>query len=125
MCAYTELVMTRVTSALVLGLLLAAVGVRLGCAWSCQPSAVTAAAGHCHETSTAAVEFSASAACNDVESGSPVLVAASRPDAATMATSDRVTSFSLAAEDGVRSRATAARQRHISSPPAFVIPLRQ
>jgi hypothetical protein len=116
--------MTRVTSALVLAVLLGTLGVRLGCAWSCQPSSVTAA-GHCHETSAAAFEFSGSAACNDVRSGSPLLVAAFRPDAATFATVDRVTSFSLAADDGVRLRPGAARQSHAASPPAFVIPLRQ
>ena len=117
--------MTRVTSALVLVALLGILGVRLGCAWSCQPSSVTAAAGHCHETATAALEFSASAACNDVRSDGPLLVAASRPDAAMFATASRVTSFSLTADSGVRSRPAAARLNHASSPPAFVIPLRQ
>jgi hypothetical protein len=117
--------MTRVTSALVLGVLLGIAGVRLGCAWSCQPSSVTAAAGHCHETSDAAFQFSASAACNDARSGSPLLVAASRSDGATLATEDRVTSFSLAVDNGVRRRPAPARQSHATSPPAFAIPLRQ
>ena len=115
--------MTRVTSALVLAVLLGIVGVRLGCAWSCQPSA--AAATHCHETSVAAVEFSGSAACNDVRSGSPLLAALVRPDAATFATVDRVTLFSLTAHDGERLTPAAARLSHASSPPAFAIPLRQ
>jgi hypothetical protein len=117
--------MTRVTSALVLAVLLGTAGVRLGCAWSCQPSPVTAAATHCHETSTAALEFSASGTCNDTRSGGPLLVTAVRPDAATFASVDRLTLFSPATDDGVRSRPAPARLSHAASPPAFAIPLRQ
>jgi hypothetical protein len=116
--------MTRVTSALVLAVLLGTVGVRFGCAWSCQPSPNTAAAAPCHETSVAAFEFSASAACNDVRSGS-ALLAAVRPDAATFAHIDRVTPHSLATESGAQSYPAVARLSHDSSPPAFAIPLRQ
>ena len=115
--------MTRVTSALVLALLLGTVGLRLGCAWSCQPSPVTAT--HCHETSGAALQFSASAACNDVRSGSPILVTAVRTNAATFASVDRLTPFSLALGDSVRLRPGAAPPTHAASPPAFAIPLRQ
>jgi len=114
-----------VTSAFVLAVLLGTVGVRLGCAWSCQPSPVTAAATHCHETSMAAQEFSAPATCNDVRSGGPLLVTAIRPDAAMFAPVDRLTSFSPATDDSVRSRPATARPGHAASPPAFAIPLRQ
>jgi len=117
--------MTRVTSALVLAMLLGTVGLRLGCAWSCQPSPVTAAAAHCHETSGAALQFSAGAGCNDIRSGSPILVTAVRTDAATFASVDRLTPFSLAPGDSVRSRPAAAGPSHAASPPAFAVPLRQ
>jgi hypothetical protein len=115
--------MSRVTSALVVAVLLGTAGVRLGCAWSCEP--VTAATTHCHETSTAVLEFSAPATCNDVRSGEPLLVTVVRPDAATFASVDRLTSFSPATDDGVRSRPVASRPGHTPSPPAFAIPLRQ
>ena len=117
--------MTRVTSTLVLAVLLGTVGVRVGCAWSCQPSPVNAAAGHCHETPVAAFEFSAAAGCNDVRSGAPFLVATVRPDAASLASVDRLASFSLAADDVARSRPAAARPIHAAPPPAFAIPLRE
>lgn len=117
--------MTRVTSTLVLAVLLGTAGVRLGCAWSCQPSTLGAAADHCHETSVAAVEFSAPAGCNDVRSGSPLFAAVVRPDAVTFVTVGRTMSFSLGADGGVRSRPAATRLSHASSPPAFAIPIRQ
>jgi hypothetical protein len=117
--------MTRVTSALVLAVLLGTVGVRLGCAWSCQPSPDTAAAAHCHETSVAAFEFSASATCNDVRSGSLLLAAVVRPDAAAFATVDRAMSLPRAVDDGARSRPAPAHVSAASSPPAFATPLRQ
>lgn len=116
--------MMRVTSALVLTVLLGILGVRLGCAWSCQPSPVTAAT-HCHETSTATLEFSSPAACNDVRSGSPLLVTAVRTDTATFASVDGLTAFSLATDDGQLSGPAATRTIHAASPPAFAIPLRQ
>lgn len=116
--------MTRVTSALVLAVLLGTVGVRLGCAWSCQPSPV-AAAEHCHQTSVAAVEFSAPVACNDIRSGGPLLGAVVRPDATTFVPVDRVTSLSFAPDAIVRSRPAEARSGLASSPHAFAIPLRQ
>jgi hypothetical protein len=117
--------MTRVTSALVLAVLLGTVGVRLGCAWSCQPSTVTAATAHCHETSVAAVEFSASAACDDARSGSPLLAAVVRPDAVTFVSIDRTIVIPHAVDDAVRSRPAPAHPSGASSPPAFATPLRQ
>jgi len=117
--------MTRVTSALVLAVLLGIVGVRLGCAWSCQPSTVTAAAAPCHETSVAEFEFSASAACNDVQSGSLLFAAVVRPDAATFVSLDRVMLLPHAVDDGLRSRPAAAHMSNSVSPPAFATPLRQ
>ena len=117
--------MARVTSALVLAVLLGTAGVRLGCAWSCQPSTMINAGTHCHETPVAASEFSASAGCNDVRSGSALLVAAVRPDAAASAHIDRLTPSLLDIHDGHRSYPAVAHLSHDSSPPAFAIPLRQ
>jgi len=70
-------------------------------------------------------EFSAPATCNDVRSGGPLLVTAIRPDAAMFAPVDRLTSFSPATDDSVRSRPATARPGHAASPSAFAIPLRQ
>ena len=117
--------MTRATSALVLAVLLGATGIRLACAWSCQPSPVTAAATHCHETSAAALEFSASAPCNDVRASGGLLAAAVRSDAATFVPFEQVTAFSLTVHEGPRLRPAAAYWNDTSSPPAFAIPLRQ
>src|SRR5262245_29149132 len=114
--------MTRATSALVLAVLLGATGIRLACAWSCQPSPVTAAATHCHETSAAAIEFSASAPCTDVRSGGGLLAAAVRPDTVTSVPVERVMAFSLPVHGGPRLRPAAAYWSAVSSPPAFAIP---
>ena len=117
--------MTRVTSLVVLAVLLGAAGVRLACAWSCQPSPVTAAATHCHETPAAALEFTASAPCNDVREGGALLSAAVKPDAISFVPFERATVFSLTADDGPRLRPAATHWNNASSPPAFAIPLRQ
>jgi len=73
----------------VLAVLLGTAGVRLGCAWSCQPLQVTTAAGHCHEASVAAFEFSAASGCNDARAAA-LLVPIVRPDGVTFASADRL-----------------------------------
>jgi hypothetical protein len=114
-----------VTSVLVLAALLGTVGVRLGCAWSCQPSPVTAASTHCHETSVPDLGFSASADCNDVRSDWFLLAHVVRPDAAAFVTADRITSILLPTDDGSPFRPAIAHLIPAAPPHAFAIPLRQ
>ena len=115
--------MTRVTSALVLVALLGTVAVRLGCAWTCQPSLVTTAAEHCHEPIAAGAAFSTPAPCNDLQSDRSAVATTTRSDVAVIA-AERVSVLAWS-DEAFRMPLVDTNHRQASPPPSFVIPLRQ
>jgi hypothetical protein len=109
---------------IVLAVLLGTVTVRLGCAWSCRRSAVTATTEHCHETSAAAFEFSAVNGCDEVRSGQPLFAATVLKDVAMFVPVTPVSLIS-AVPGAMNAGPALAPERQASPPPGFAVPLRQ
>ena len=107
-----------------MAVLVGTVALRLGCAWSCQPSPVTAKAEHCHNAPATAADLSVPPGCDSVRADGAVLAATIRPDVAVVAPDQPVTVFASVSAGPFDSRG-AALLTHASPPDAFAIPLRQ